>query len=45
MTFCVDVKRTYNTADIKVFVPEQPPKPVELPKGVTDGIAYIEGTT
>ncbi|WP_391509579.1 hypothetical protein [Bacillus pseudomycoides] len=37
------MKRTYNTADVEAFVPEQPPKPAEIPKGVTDGIAYIEG--
>ncbi|CAI8878618.1 N-acetylmuramoyl-L-alanine amidase [Bacillus pseudomycoides] len=37
------MKRTYNTAEVEFFVPEQPPKPAEIPKGVTDGIAYIEG--
>ncbi|PGA69369.1 N-acetylmuramoyl-L-alanine amidase, partial [Bacillus toyonensis] len=41
--FRADVQRAYNNSSVDVSVPEKPSKPAEVPKAVTDGIAYIEG--
>ncbi|RAS92443.1 N-acetylmuramoyl-L-alanine amidase [Bacillus cereus] len=41
--FRADVQRAYNNSNVDISVPNKPSNPAEVPKVVTDGIAYIEG--